>query len=76
LNRIEWQILNILRNEGRCSLSALAAKTGLTRTAIQKDFELFLIRKGFISIEGLRGITVKGSRVIENYNKIANPITA
>jgi Holliday junction resolvasome RuvABC ATP-dependent DNA helicase subunit len=70
LNRIEWQILNILRNEGRCSLSALAAKTGLTRTAIQKDFELFLIRKGFLSIDGLRGITIKGSRVIENYNKI------
>lgn len=70
LNRIEWQILNILRNEGRCSLSALAAKTGLTRTAIQKDFELFLIRKGFLSIDGLRGITIKGSRAIENYNKI------
>ena len=65
LNRIEWQILNILRKNGSCSLSMLAAKTGLTRSAIQKDHELFLIRKGLINIDGLRHITNNGCKVLE-----------
>lgn len=65
LNRIEWQILNILRKNGSCSLSMLAAKTGLTRSAIQKDYELFLIRKGLINIDGVRHITNNGCKVLE-----------
>jgi len=69
LNRIEWQILNILRKEGSCSLSMSAAKTGLSRSAIQKDFELFLIRKGFINIDVLRHITTNGCKVLESVNK-------
>ena len=70
LNRIEWQILNILRREGQCTLSALAAKTGLTRTAIQRDFELFLLRKNFISINGLRSITLNGVKAIDKIAKV------
>lgn len=66
LNRIEWQILSTLKNEGQCSLSALAAKTGLSRSSLQRDHELFLIRKGFIAIEGLRKITHKGYKVLQN----------
>jgi len=69
LNRIEWQILNILRKEGNCTLSMLAAKTGLSRTAIQRDFELYLIRKGFISIDGVRYITNNGCKVLESVKK-------
>lgn len=69
LNRIEWQILNILRKEGSCSLSMLAAKTGLSRSSIQKDHELFLIRKGLINIDGLRHITTNGCKVLESVNK-------
>jgi len=65
LNRVECQILNILKNEGQCSLTSLAAKTGLTRSALQRDFELFLLKKGFISIEGLRGITLKGCKALD-----------
>jgi Holliday junction resolvasome RuvABC ATP-dependent DNA helicase subunit len=65
LNRIEWQILNILKNEGQCSLSMLAAKTGLSRSALQRDHELFLLRKGFITIDGLRKITTRGFKVFE-----------
>lgn len=64
LNRIEWQILNILRQNGHCSLSALAAKTGLSRTAIQKDHELFLIKKNLIHIDGLRMLTTSGAKVL------------
>jgi len=69
LNRIEWQILNILRKEGNCTLSMLAAKTGLSRTAIQRDHELYLIRKGFISIDGVRYITNNGCKVLESVKK-------
>lgn len=65
LTKIEFQILNILKTEGRCSLSALAAKTGLTRSSIQRDHELFLMRKGFISIENTRGITHKGYKALD-----------
>jgi Holliday junction resolvasome RuvABC ATP-dependent DNA helicase subunit len=66
LNRIEWQILNILRQQGHSSLSALAAKTGLSRTAIQKDHELFLIKKNLIHIDGLRMITTNGVKVLNS----------
>ena len=69
LNRIEWQILNILRKEGNCTLSMLAAKTGLSRTAIQRDHELYLIRKGFISIDNVRYITGNGCKVLESVKK-------
>jgi len=69
LNRIEWQILSILRQQGHSSLSALAAKTGLSRTAIQRDYELFLIKKNFIYIDGLRMITTNGINVLNSKNK-------
>jgi Holliday junction resolvasome RuvABC ATP-dependent DNA helicase subunit len=69
LNRIEWQILNILRKEGSCTLSMLAAKTGLSRTAIQRDHELYLIRKGFISIDSIRYITANGCKALETIKK-------
>ena len=65
LNRIEWQILNILKKHGSCSLASLAAKTGLSRSSIQRDHEMFLLRKGFITIEGLRKITYHGVKVID-----------
>jgi hypothetical protein len=47
----------------------LAAKTGLSRTAIQRDFELYLIRKGFISIDNVRYITGNGCKVLESVKK-------
>lgn len=62
--QIEWRILNILRKEGRQSLQSLAARTGLSRTAIQKDFELYLLQKGYIEIDGQRLITAKGCTLL------------
>jgi Holliday junction resolvasome RuvABC ATP-dependent DNA helicase subunit len=47
----------------------LAAKTGLTRTAIQRDYELYLIRKGFISIDNVRYITANGCKALETIKK-------
>ena len=64
LTQIEWRILNILRKEGRQSLQGLAARTGLSRTAIQKDFELYLLQKGYMEIDGQRLITAKGCALL------------
>ena len=58
-----------VRNNGSCTLSMLAAKTGLTRTAIQRDHELYLIRKGFISIDNIRYITTNGCKALETIKK-------
>jgi Holliday junction resolvasome RuvABC ATP-dependent DNA helicase subunit len=69
LNKIEMNILNILRREGRCTLNMLAAKTGLSRTAIQRDHEAYLMRKNLITIDGLRHITQQGREISEAYAK-------
>lgn len=69
LNRVEHQILEILRRDGQCSLTALAAKTGLNRSTVQRDFELYLLRKGFISIDGLRSITTNGHKALDKISK-------
>lgn len=65
LNQIELKLLQILRAKGSCTLSNLAAVTGLSRTCIQNDHELFLVRKGFININGLRQITRLGANVVD-----------
>jgi len=59
-SQIEWRILNILRKEGRQSLQSLSARTGLSRSSIQKDHENYLMSKGYLEIDGQRLITKKG----------------
>jgi Holliday junction resolvasome RuvABC ATP-dependent DNA helicase subunit len=58
-----------LRKEGRQSLQGLAARTGLSRTVIQKDFELYLLQKGYMEIDGLRQITLKGCELLSKFNQ-------
>lgn len=67
LNKIEMNILKILRQNGACTLNMLSAKTGLSRTAIQRDFEQHLMKLGLMSIDGLRKITGKGCELVDNY---------
>lgn len=67
LNKIEMSILKILRREGRCTLNMLAAKTGLSRTSIQKDHESYLLKMHLISIDGLRSITNNGCRLVDSF---------
>jgi Holliday junction resolvasome RuvABC ATP-dependent DNA helicase subunit len=67
LNKIEMSILKILRREGRCTLNMLAAKTGLSRTSIQKDHESYLLKMHLISIDGLRSITNHGCRLVDSF---------
>jgi len=64
LNNIEKNILKILKN-GECSLQELSAKTGLSRTAIQRESEVHLLRKGLMKIDGKRQITKEGRNVLE-----------
>jgi hypothetical protein len=45
----------------------LAAKTGLSRTAIQRDHELYLMRKNLLVIDGKRNITNDGVKLFDEY---------
>jgi len=58
-------VLTILRREGQASLQELSAKTGLSRTALQRDVELHLMKLNFIKIDGKRHITRAGSNYID-----------
>ena len=63
ISRIEQKALEILNN-GDCTLTALAAKLGLSKTAVQRDHELYLLSKDFIEIDGKRRITRKGRELL------------
>ncbi len=67
LSATEMQLLKILRRDGQCSLQMLSAKTGLSRSAIQRDHELYLMRKNLIVIDGKRNITNDGVKLVETH---------
>lgn len=64
LTNTELQILRTLRDRGDCSLNMLSAVTGLSRSALQRDAEIFLLQRGYMKIEGQRKISAAGSRII------------
>jgi Holliday junction resolvasome RuvABC ATP-dependent DNA helicase subunit len=64
LSNTEVEILNTLWTRGDCTLGMLSAATGLSRTAIQRDSEIHLLRMGFLKIEGNRKITESGIRAL------------
>ena len=61
----EKQILEVLKECGSCTLTGLAAKLGLSKTALQRDHELYLLNKSFMEIDGKRKITTHGMKVCE-----------
>jgi Holliday junction resolvasome RuvABC ATP-dependent DNA helicase subunit len=61
----EIQVLKTLKERGECSLNMLSAVTGLSRGALQRDTELFLLQRGFMRIEGNRKITAAGIKALE-----------
>ena len=69
VSHIEKKVLSILRRDGQASLQELCAKTGLSRTAIQRDVELYLMKKSLIKIDGKRHITKEGSDYIDSHVK-------
>lgn len=65
LSNIEVEILSILKERGRCSLQMLSAVTGMSRTAIQRDAEIHLLKEGLMKVDGLREITGKGLNILD-----------
>lgn len=65
LSNIEIEILSILKERGNCSLQMLSAVTGMSRTAIQKEAELYLLKRGLMKINGQREISGKGINVLQ-----------
>jgi Holliday junction resolvasome RuvABC ATP-dependent DNA helicase subunit len=65
ITNIELQVMQILRERGACTLQMISAVTGMSRTAIQRDAEVYLLKEGFVKIDGKRTITNKGVKVLE-----------
>ena len=65
INATELQVMRILKDRGACTLQMLSAVTGMSRTALQKDAEIFLLKNGFMRIDGKREITGKGAKALE-----------
>jgi len=65
LSNLEVELLKILKERGNCSLQMLSAVTGMSRTAIQKEAELYLLKRGLMKINGQREISGKGMNVLE-----------
>ena len=65
LSNLEIEILNILKERGSCSLQMISAITGMSRTAIQRDAEIYLLKRGLMKINNTREITGKGLNIIE-----------
>lgn len=71
LNALEIQILRFLaQNINGTSLTALSAKTGMSRDSLQKDTELYLQRHSLLEITtGGRVITAKGLQYLKDLDK-------
>jgi Holliday junction resolvasome RuvABC ATP-dependent DNA helicase subunit len=59
----EKQILETLNNCGSATLTGLAAKIGMSKTALQRDHELYLLNQNLIEIDGKRKITGRGLKL-------------
>jgi ABC-2 type transport system ATP-binding protein len=64
LSNSEIQVLSTLKQRGDCSLSMLSAVTGMSRSALQRDVEIFLLQRGYMKIEGSRKITAEGVKAL------------
>jgi|TARA_R110000824_G_scaffold11959_4_gene52618 Holliday junction resolvasome RuvABC ATP-dependent DNA helicase subunit len=60
----EKQILEILNDLGECSLTMLAARTGLSPSSVRKHHETYLLRRGLMHIDGKRKLTQQGKELI------------
>jgi Holliday junction resolvasome RuvABC ATP-dependent DNA helicase subunit len=61
LSRIELQLLRVMSERKNSSLTYLAAKTGLTKSCLQRDFEMYLQKENLMEIDrGGRALTSKG----------------
>ena len=66
LSPIEIQVLGFLAQRKDCSLTYLAAKTGLTKGCLQRDFEMYLQKHNLMEITTAgRRITTKGGEYLK-----------
>ena len=71
LSPIELQILGELGKVKDCSLTHLAAKTGLSKACVQRDFEMYLQKTSLMQITTAgRAITKAGADYLEDLEKI------
>lgn len=67
LTSIEYKILQYLSMQQNCSLTMLSAKTGVPREALQKYYEIHLMRMGLIHVgPNGRNLTIKGVDYLRN----------
>jgi len=69
LSNTEVQVLDILHTRGASTLQTIAAITGMSRTAIQRDAELYLLQRGLMKINGLRELTKAGADLIKQMSE-------
>jgi Holliday junction resolvasome RuvABC ATP-dependent DNA helicase subunit len=66
LSCTEKQILDILKENGPCTLSMLSAKTGLSSTSLRSDHEKYLIKQNLMEIDVKRKITNRGRSLVKS----------
>jgi len=66
ITNTEMQVLEILAERGPSTLQTIAAVTGMSRSAIQRDAELYLLQRGLMRIDGHREITKAGMLVLKD----------
>ena len=70
LTNTEVQVLEIIHERGPSTLQTISAVTGMSRTAIQKDVELYLLQRGLMQIDGHRRITNQGINVLKEIQDV------
>jgi Holliday junction resolvasome RuvABC ATP-dependent DNA helicase subunit len=65
LTNTEKQVLVSLREIGASTLTSLSARIGLSKTALQRDHEMYLINKNLMEIDGKRKITSRGRQICQ-----------
>ena len=65
LTNTEKQILTTLKVIGSDTLTGLSAKLGLSKTALQRDHEMYLLNKNLLEIDGKRKITARGMKLCD-----------
>ena len=64
ISSTEKQILEILEEAGKCTLTMLSARTGLSPNSLRRHHEVYLLRKGLMCIDGQRKLTKQGKDLI------------
>lgn len=65
LTNTEKQVLVSLKEIGSATLTSLSAQLGLSKTALQRDHEMYLLNKNLMEIDGKRKITSRGRQIYQ-----------